>query len=219
MPSPNNKSELHVSPTSKLLFVPMLIPFLINKIHAFSSLVFLQRHPSVIFPHSWQEILPPTSPGIKNKSILPLGNPLRLFFLSYQLGFPGGAGGKNLPASAGDVRDMSLIPGLGRSSGERHDIPLQCSHRESPVDRGAWQATVHRSQSDMTAAPSTAKQHASYPLPSALCTRWINVPSSCLWLLLSDALDFILPLSFRDLEPSIIPFSSDLLILTQSLFP
>ena len=51
---------------------------------------------------------------------------------------------KNLSASAGDVRDMSLIPGLGRSSGEGHGNPLQYSCLENPVDRGAWQATVHR---------------------------------------------------------------------------
>ena len=51
---------------------------------------------------------------------------------------------KNLSASAGDVRDMSLIPGLGRSSGEGHGNPLQYSCLENPVDRGAWQAMVLR---------------------------------------------------------------------------
>ena len=50
---------------------------------------------------------------------------------------------KNLPASAGDVRDMGLIPGLGRSPEGRHGNPLQCSCLRSPMDRGAWQATVH----------------------------------------------------------------------------
>ena len=51
---------------------------------------------------------------------------------------------KKLSASAGDVRDMSLIPGLGRSSGEGHGNPLQYSCLENPVDRGAWQAMAHR---------------------------------------------------------------------------
>ena len=51
---------------------------------------------------------------------------------------------KKLSASAGDVRDMSLIPGLGRSSGEGHGNPLQYSCLENPVDRGAWQAMVLR---------------------------------------------------------------------------
>ena len=32
------------------------------------------------------------------------------------MGFPGGAVGKNLPANAGDARDIGLVPGLERSS-------------------------------------------------------------------------------------------------------
>ena len=35
-------------------------------------------------------------------------------------GFPGSSVVKNQPANAGDTRDMDLIPGLGRSSGERN---------------------------------------------------------------------------------------------------
>ena len=31
---------------------------------------------------------------------------------------------KNLPASAGDVRDVGLIPGSGRAPGGEHDNPL-----------------------------------------------------------------------------------------------
>ena len=50
---------------------------------------------------------------------------------------------KNLPASAGDVRDTGLIPGLGRSPGGGHGNPLQYSCLENPMERGAWQATVH----------------------------------------------------------------------------
>ena len=62
--------------------------------------------------------------------------------------FPGGASGKktkkrNLTASAGDVRDTGLNSGLGRSPGEGHGNPLQYSCLENPMDRGAWQATVH----------------------------------------------------------------------------
>ena len=55
----------------------------------------------------------------------------------------GGAVVKNLPASAGDRVDASLIPGSGRSSGEGNGNPLQYSYLENPVDRGAWRATVH----------------------------------------------------------------------------
>ena len=50
---------------------------------------------------------------------------------------------KNPPANAGDIRDVGSIPGLGRSSGGRHDNPLQYSCLENPMVRGAWKATVH----------------------------------------------------------------------------
>ena len=50
---------------------------------------------------------------------------------------------KNLPANAGDTRDVGLIPGLGRSPGGGHGNPLQYFCLENPRDRGAWQATVH----------------------------------------------------------------------------
>ena len=49
----------------------------------------------------------------------------------------------NLPASAGDARDVGSIPGLGRSPGEGNGNPLQYSCLKNPTDRGAWQATVH----------------------------------------------------------------------------
>ena len=64
-------------------------------------------------------------------------------------GFPGGSRVKNLPANA---EDMSLIPGLGRSPGEGNGNPLQYSCLGNPMDRGAWQATVHGAtkESDMT---------------------------------------------------------------------
>ena len=50
---------------------------------------------------------------------------------------------KNSPASAGGIRDMGLIPGSGRSPGGGHGNPLQCSCLENPMERGAWQASVH----------------------------------------------------------------------------
>ena len=52
--------------------------------------------------------------------------------------------GKNMPASTGDIRDMDSIPGSGRSPREGHGNPLQYSFLENPMDRGAWQAIVHR---------------------------------------------------------------------------
>ena len=50
---------------------------------------------------------------------------------------------KDLPANAGDVRDVGLIPGLGRSPGGEHGNPLWYSCLEDPMDSGAWRATVH----------------------------------------------------------------------------
>ena len=50
---------------------------------------------------------------------------------------------KDPPANAGDLRDTGVIPGPGRSSGGWHGNPLQYSCLENPIDRGAWQATVH----------------------------------------------------------------------------
>ena len=46
---------------------------------------------------------------------------------------------KNLPAKAGDIRGLGLIPGLGRCPGGGHGNLLQYSCLD--MDRGAWQAT------------------------------------------------------------------------------
>jgi len=56
-------------------------------------------------------------------------------------GFPGGSNSKE---SACNVGDPGLIPGYGRSPGEGNGNPLQYSFLENSMDRGAWQATVHR---------------------------------------------------------------------------
>ena len=64
------------------------------------------------------------------------------------LGFPGGSAINNQPANAGDV---GLILALGSSPGEGNGNPVQYSCLENPLDRGAWQATVHRvAESDET---------------------------------------------------------------------
>ena len=51
---------------------------------------------------------------------------------------------KNLSANAEDIRNMGLIPGLGRSPGEGSGNPFQYSFLENPMDRETWKATVHR---------------------------------------------------------------------------
>ena len=78
---------------------------------------------------------------------------------------------KNLPAHAGDVRDMSLIPGGGCGS------PLQYSCLGNPVDGGTWRATVHGvAESDVTEATAhTAHVHihicTASSLPIHYCER------------------------------------------------
>ena len=57
---------------------------------------------------------------------------------------------KNLPANVGDIRDMCLIPGSGRSLGEGNGKPLQYSCLENPMDRGAWWAIVHETTKSQT---------------------------------------------------------------------
>ena len=49
---------------------------------------------------------------------------------------------KNLPASAGDVRDAGSIPRLLRSPGRGHGNPFRYSCLENPMDRGSWWPTV-----------------------------------------------------------------------------
>ena len=63
--------------------------------------------------------------------------------LSHQGSFPVV---KNPSANAGNTRGVGLTPGLGRSPGGGNGNPFQYSCLKNPVDRGAWQATVHGSQ-------------------------------------------------------------------------
>ena len=49
---------------------------------------------------------------------------------------------KNVPPSAGDLRDMGSIPGLGRLPGGGNGNLLQYASQENPIDRGAWWAAV-----------------------------------------------------------------------------
>ena len=58
---------------------------------------------------------------------------------------------KNPPANARDRRDAGSVPGLGRSPGGGQGSPFQYSCLENPMDRGAWQTTVHKViESDIT---------------------------------------------------------------------
>ena len=59
------------------------------------------------------------------------------------MGFTGRRVLKNLSSSAGDARNIGLIPGLGRSLGVGNGNPPHYSCLENSMDRGAWRATVH----------------------------------------------------------------------------
>ena len=56
------------------------------------------------------------------------------------MGFPDGSDGKESACNEGDRGSM---PGSGRSLGEGNGNPLEYSCLGSPMDRGAWRATVH----------------------------------------------------------------------------
>ena len=69
------------------------------------------------------------------------------------VGFSCGSAGEQSAYNAGD---LGSIPGLGRFPGEGNGNPLQYSCLENPMDRGAWQATVHgvaRVRHDLTTEP------------------------------------------------------------------
>ena len=61
-----------------------------------------------------------------------------------EVGLPWWLSGKESACNAGTTGDAGLIPGSGRSLGGGYGNPLQYSCLENPMDRGAWQATVHR---------------------------------------------------------------------------
>ena len=70
---------------------------------------------------------------------------------------------KNLPANAGDIRDLSSIPGSGdplAKSMRAHSNILAC---RIPMDRGAWRTAVHgAAESDTTEQPSAAQNKKAY---------------------------------------------------------
>ena len=72
------------------------------------------------------------------------------------MGFPGDTVVKNLLPIVGDIRDVGLIPGSGRSPGEGNGNTLWYSCLENPMDRRAWWAKVHRvTELDMTKHTNT----------------------------------------------------------------
>lgn len=74
---------------------------------------------------------------------------------------------------AGDIRDMGLTPGSGRSPGWRYGNPLQYSHLENPMDRRAWWTTAMGSQGvrhDWSYLAHTPCSHVYLPVPNSAKT-------------------------------------------------
>ena len=63
--------------------------------------------------------------------------------LTFKKGFPGGFSSKELTCQYRRHRGLGSIPGWGRSPGGGNGNPFQYSCLVNPMDRGAWQATVH----------------------------------------------------------------------------
>ena len=72
------------------------------------------------------------------------------------MGFSRWLRGKESACNAGDAGDAGSVPGWGRSPGGGHGRPLQYSCLENPMNRGAWQGTVHgvtRGRHDLVTKP------------------------------------------------------------------
>ena len=78
---------------------------------------------------------------------------------------------KNPPANTGDIRDVGLIPGSGRSLDGGHGNPLQYSCLENPMDRGAWWSTVHEVTDSWTQLKQLSAHRLLYSVVSAVSTQ------------------------------------------------
>ena len=72
------------------------------------------------------------------------------FFYCFITCFPGFSGGTVSKESACNSGDLVSIPGWERSPGEGSGIPLQYSCLRNPIDRGAWQVTIHGIEKSQT---------------------------------------------------------------------
>ena len=78
---------------------------------------------------------------------------------------------KNMPANAGDLKDMGSFPGLGRSPGGGHGNPLQYSCPENPMDKepDGFSSWGHK-ESDMTEQLSVDNKH-STEIPNGIFVK------------------------------------------------
>ena len=109
------------------------------------------------------------------------------------LGLPRCTVVKNLPANAGDTRDVGLIPGSGRSPRLGNDNPLQYSCLENSMGRGAWRAKVHGVTKSWTWLSNWTDwlivQTEAEGRDQLISNGWVimsSYPVYSLWLILSD---------------------------------
>ena len=81
---------------------------------------------------------------------------------------------KSWPAVQETQADVSLIPGLGRSSEGGHGNPLQYSCLENPMNRGAWWATVHRVAKESDNTEVTEPAYSRFLLQGIFSTQGSN---------------------------------------------
>ena len=85
--------------------------------------------------------------------------------------------GSDSKESACNARDPDSIPGSGRSHGEGN---LQYSWLENFMDRGAWQATVAESWTQLSNSHSYTHAHTHiYTHSQIICALWLNKSRNC----------------------------------------
>ena len=93
-----------------------------------------------------------------------------------------GGSGKGPACTAGDVRDMGSIPGLGLSPGGECGNPLQYSCLEDSMDKRAWRAIVHRVAKSWT----RLKQLSMYACLLTVGRWYSDVVLTCISPIISD---------------------------------
>ena len=106
----------------------------------------------------------------------------------HHIGLPWQLSGKESACNAGDLRDVDSVPGLGRPPGKETGNPLQNSCLENPMDRGAWQARVHRVAMSWTRLKQLSSS-SSRPQTESACT---HAKLLQLYLTLRDPMDYSL---------------------------
>ena len=86
---------------------------------------------------------------------------------------------KNPPANAGGMRNTSLLQ--GKSPGAWHGNPLQHSCLGNPMDRGDWQAMVHRTAKSQTQIKRLSMRHAKRKINKQLVAEGCGV-KGCFYL-------------------------------------